>query len=451
MNYTTLTSSETWLDLEPLSLDTVELFPNQIQIAVDLSHQILDPSQQWQTYLNALGLFGLENWLAEHSSDLNLNAENASLYQPELQSYLDGFCQLQINQFKVCLLTIGSLTDDVISVPRLALELPEYAAHFYILMEVQEELETAQIVGFFSYQDWQQQLQESLQAESDWTYSIPLSQFNLDLEQFLLQLRCLQPTQIPLPTLPNRTAELNRIQQELEECLPQLQPDNDIVPRLWQQLTWEQGVAVLTQPELLRWVYQIQTAKPSAVRVHLSDLLQLLTQPCLNVGHWLSNQFEQMAQDLSWVLVPNLSLSSAMAMRSCSEEFMTILQELQQVGVEMPPHVGGGYRDISMGQTALRLYTVTWSLESEENPEWSLLLVLGTPSGINLPSGVKLRVSDATEVLDEQDLTTETTTPYIYTQVVGSYQEKFIATVTIDSQGEESLPPFTFIPATVSL
>jgi hypothetical protein len=264
-----------------------------------------------------------------------------------------------------------------------------------------------------------------------------------------LQWRCLEPTDIPLPVIPNRSPALTATQAELQQILPNLQ---SIMP-LSQQLTWEQATMVLTQPELLQWVYQIQTVETpnpsilSQLRHHLSDVFQLLTQPSLNLSHWLSQQWDQMATELSWVLMANVSLSPATAMRSGGENLTTLLQELLQAGVEIPTQVGGAYQDLQVDNIPLRLYTLTWSLEAPEtSPEWMLLLILGTPNGDNLPPGVKLRVSDATEILDEQQLTPEAVTPYLYTQVVGSWQEKFVVTVTTASGVEETLPPFTFNP-----
>ncbi|MGB3535508.1 MAG: DUF1822 family protein [Microcoleaceae cyanobacterium] len=453
MNNTTLNLSEMMLDFESFHPDIVELNPEQINQALNLS-QTIDSSQQWRVYLNALGCFGLENWLAENSSDLILNTENCSLDKPELNFYSDAIFQLQVNQFKVCLLTVGSLTDEVVTVPRMVLDLPEYTAHFYIVVEVQEELETACVCGFFSYQDWQQyQAAAALQPELDWTYSIPLAWMNLNPEQLLLQWRCLTPANIPLLPIPNRTTELTAIAAELQKIIPNLPSENQTIIPLWQQLSWQQASVVLTQSELLQWVYQIQTIETpnpsiiSQLRQHLSDIVKLLTQPSINVSRWLSNQLDDIATELSWILLPNLSLSPATAMRSGADNLTNLLQELQQLGVEIPPEIGGAYQDLQLNNTPLRLYTVTWSLDSvETNPEWILLLILGTPSGVNLPSGVGLRVSDATEILDEQQLSRESSIPYLYTQVIGSWHEKFIVTLTTASGTEETLPPLTFNP-----
>jgi len=101
---------------------------------------------------------------------------------------------------------------------------------------------------------------------------------------------------------------------------------------LWQVLSWEQGTVVLTSPELLNWVYQLQrqtvgTRAIAPFQQHLSDILQLLTQPVVHLGCWLWDELDELAQELSWVLLPNIAPASAM--RSPTEEFEAIVNELQ--------------------------------------------------------------------------------------------------------------------------
>ena len=108
---------------------------------------------------------------------------------------------------------------------------------------------------------------------------------------------------------------------------------------LWQVLTWEQGSIVLTSPELLNWVYNLQTqpveARNSALRQKdLADLITLLTQPAVNVGRWLWDELDELAQELSWALLPRFT--PVTAMRSPREEFEAITLQLQQQGLEIP-------------------------------------------------------------------------------------------------------------------
>lgn len=442
------------LDFEAFAPEAIPLSSDRIHEAVALTRQIPDESRQWQTYLNGLALFAFEQWLEDGAVDLPLNQEECSIFHPPLANAIEAVCNLKVNEFKICAIAIGSLTDAEIALPRAVVDIPEFIPHFYVLVEVQEELETAAIAGFISYEQLVNLQQTvNLQPDSDWTYQIPLSWFNPDPDQLLLYLSCLEPIAIALPAIPNRLTTLSTVQTELTSVLPQLQSPNF---QMWQVLTWEQGVAVLTNPDLLNWVYQLQgqmgetttieeTRSPEFVQNSLSDLLKLLTQPAVNVGRWLWDEMDELAQELSWVLLP--SLAPASAMRSPTEEFEAIVRELQQTGVEIPAnHARGAYRDLLLGGIPLRLYALTWSLFSKSIREWTLLLILGTPSGTSLPTTVKLRVSDQTGILVEQGLQPDDDYPYFYTSVVGNWDEKFLVTVSLTPDLEMTLPPFGFDP-----
>jgi hypothetical protein len=186
---------------------------------------------------------------------------------------------------------------------------------------------------------------------------------------------------------------------------------------------------------------------PQNLQSHLSDLLQLLTQPAVNVGRWLWNELDEFANELSWVLLP--SLAPATAMRSPVEEFEAIVTQLRQTGVEIPLEARGAYRDLRFAGIPLRLYAVTWALLAESMPEWTLLLVLGATPGTTLPPSLQIRVSDQTGVLVEQMLDNQlrdSRDSYFFTRVIGTWEEKFIVTVSLPSGIKQTLPPFSFNP-----
>jgi hypothetical protein len=268
----------------------------------------------------------------------------------------------------------------------------------------------------------------------------------------------LEPSAISLPAIPtNRIAILANIQNQLVELLPQLQS-----PRreLSEVLTWEQASVVFTNPELLNWLYTLQkqntetenvemgSAKPelSGNFASLQDLIKLITQPALNAGRWLWDELDDLAQGLSWVLLPSFASASAMRpIRSPEEEFEVIVTQLRQGGLEIPIQARGAYQDILLAGIPLRMYAVTWHLVAEsQHPEWSLLLILGAPALSSLPSNIKLRVSDQTGILDELGLNVESEDSYIFTRVVGNWDEKFLVSVSLMDGVEVTLPPFAF-------
>lgn len=448
---------EELFDFEVLPVEAIALEPNWIDQAVQLSSQIANESRQWQTYLNALALFAFEQWLSERDAEIPVNREHCSVLHPQYASAINSVCNLRVGKFKLCLLTIGTLTDEAVTLPRAAIDIPEYTAHFYVVLEVQEEQEQVTIRGFLRH-DQLANLRQSanLQADRDWTYELPLSWFNSDPDGLLLYLRCLEPAAIPMPSVPtNRLASLSVMQAELAAKLPQLNPDNP----LWQVLTWEQGAAVLTSPDLLDWLYRLQEEQFEGKNIaslssQLLEVMQRLTQGVVNVGLWLRDELDEFAQSLSWVMLPAPDLATA-SLRSLSvstrespiEELKAIIAGLKATGMEIPFHAGSAYRDLNLAEIPLRLYAVIWSVPSEENiPEWTLLLVLGAQPNAALPHGIKLQVSDQTSVLVERMLEQNTNDTYLYTCVVGNWDEEFRVTITLMDGEALTLPPFAFVP-----
>lgn len=456
---------EDLLDFQGIATESIHLSLDKVEQAIQISNQIPHESRQWQTYLNGLALFGFEEWLEQRGKDnLTINLADASIFNPVISNSIPAVCHLNINQFKVCLITQGSFIDEEVSLPRAVVDLPEFAHHLYVVTEVQEELEKVVINGFISYADlMRHKTQVNLLPDEDWTYQIPWSWFDTEIDDLLLYLRCLDVVGIPLPEVQPNSNNLAVAKTELTKLLPQLSAQN-----LWEFFNWEQGKTILTNSELLNWIYNWQlqieieqgnisnnlveiTENPenslSNLSTYLPDLLNLLTEPAINVGRWLKNELDDFANELSWVLLPELSALSPMrGISSPTEEIAGIIRELPKNGVDIPPHARVAYQDLLLAGIPLRLYALTWSLVSNSTLEWMLLLILSTPTGIGLPEKIKLRVSDATGILVEQKLSSYEDDFYIFTNVVGGLNEKFIATVYLTPENQETLPPFGFNP-----
>lgn len=439
-------------DLEAFPEETIALSPESINKAVEFSLNIPTEQQQWRTYLNRLALDAFEEWLSLRSSELTIDQKHCTVLQPEMANVLDAVSNLQVAQFKLCLIATGSFTDEEVTLPRAVVDLPEFIPHFYVIVEVQEEQETAVVQSFMSYEQLMNRRSTvNLEADEDWTYQVPLTWFEANSDRLLQCLRCLEPKAIALPAIPsNRLVQLAAIRSELLTKLPQLQSH---ASQLWQVLTWEQGAIVLTNRDLLSWLYQLQrgeiisASNQTSLQQHFSDILQLLTKPAMNVGRWLLNELDEFAQELSWVLLPSIALASPLReMRSPAQEFEAIAKQLRHNNVEIPTLARAAYRGLQLAGIPLRLYAITWSIVSDSLPEWELLLVLGTGSGTSLPAGLRLRISDQSSVLVEQKLEAQTSESYLFASVIGNWDEKFIVTVGLQAGIEETLPPFSFNP-----
>ena len=433
------------IKFEQLPPEVISLSQSQIDRAVELSSQIKDESLQWQTYLNALSLSAFENWLDSRGNSFNVNQNQCTVLQPRLANVIPTVANLKVGEYKLCLITTGSFIDEQVEISRIVVDLPEYIPHFYVLVEVLEEEEKAVIQRFISYKELSSRQQSlNLKPNSDWNYEIPLTWFCDEADRLLLYLNCLEPVAIPLPAIPtNRVENLEFIKEELIKKLPQLQ-----TKQLWEALTWEQASAVLTNPELIDWIYNLQTQNSEDklsiknLQQHLSDIFKLITQPAINVGRWLWDELDDLAQT-NWNLLPNITPQPVM--RSPVEEFTVINSQLQQKGLEIPVQARGAYQDLSLAGVPLRLYAVTWHLLSETEPDsWTLLLILGTPALESLPSNLKLRVSDQTGILLEQKVNPDWGNTYLFTRVVGNFDEKFLVSVSLGDGVEITLPSFAF-------
>lgn len=449
-------------EFEAFPVAAIALESANIERAIQISILIPNLSQQWQTYLNALALFGFEQWLEERGADIPLNSANSTVLQPQYANVFQAVSNLTVGSFKLCLIATGSLTDEEVIIPQAVIDLPEFAAHFYVLIEIQEEFEQAIIRGFLRRDRLTSQSHAlNLQPNSDWTYSVPLAWFDSDPDRLLLYLRCLDPSAIVLPEITSdRVAVLSTVQAELETLLPLLQSTETA---LWQILNWQQGRAVLTNPELLECVYKLQTQQistqesetPTELRNYLSDLLNLLTQRTVNVAHWLQDQIDELAQGLSWVLMPPTIVPATVSMRSTQSlegllpaaEFEEIIRQIAHTGMEIPTAARGAYQDIGLADIQARLYALTWPfLSPEDTPEWTLLLVLGPAPGSALPHKIRLRVSDQSGVLVQRTLNRNSMDNYLYVLIAGRWDEKFLATITLPNGTALTLPPFAFRP-----
>jgi hypothetical protein len=447
------TLMERSLDPESLSESVVSLEPAMIEQAMARSRSIQNADQQWQTYLNTLALFGVEQWFHQRAGDIALNCEQASILRPLYAREIPAVCNVVTNGFKLCLIATASQPDEEIAIPRVAIELPEFIPHFYIIVAIYEEQAQVMIHSILRHDQLITQMQ-IIQPDHDWTYPIPLHWFDCEIDRLLLYLRCADPISMPLPESErDRISALTTMQAELVNRLPQLQERDR---PWWEVLTWAQAKLLLTTPPLLNWIEntqshsELQTPNSELPTQHLSDLLQLLTRPMINVSVWLQDQLDDLAQQLSWVLLP--PASSEMRLKGnqgtlSTEDFEAIVTQLQRQGVTLLPDARAVSSNVVIGTVPVQLFIITGTLtEIEQSPEWSLLVVLGSVPGHPLPHGTRLRISDTTGILVQRMLAPNHENDYLFSQIFGTPDESFLVTISIPHCGSLSLPPFHFKP-----
>jgi hypothetical protein len=431
------------LDPEILSESMISLEPAMIEQAMVNSRSISNPDQQWQTYLNTLALFGVEQWFHQQVENTASNQEQASILLPPYARVIPAVCHVVANGFKLCLIATASQPDEEVAIPRAAIELPEFISHFYVVVSIYEEQAQVMIHSFLRYDQLAPQI-ATIQPDEDWTYPIPLDRFDQNIERLLLYLRCADPDSVslPNPTIDRRSALITQ-QTKLLHLLPQLQASDR---PWWQLLTWEQGSVILSTPPLLDWILTPQSVTSSSQ--HLSDLLQLLTRPLIKVGNWLQDHLDDLAQQLSWALLP--PLGSQMRLKESrgtlpSDEFEAIVTQLQRQGATLLPDARAAFSNLVIGTTPVRLCVITGIFQDEgQPPEWSLLVVVGPVPGHRLLDGICLRMSDPTGILVQRSLTPIQGDEYLFAEIFGSLNESFLVTISVPDGASVSLPPLSW-------
>lgn len=423
-------SIDSKFEWDAIESDTITLDASLIDRAIELSDPIPNENQQWQAYINALALFSFEQWLSDRAPDLSINNNQCSIFLPQYAGLLQSVCNLKVGNCKICLIPITTSIDKTVPLSKIVTELSEYKANLYVIISLIEELEQANVLGFIPYYRLTEEIENhQLKVKSNCNYQLPLSWFNVNPNDFLLSVRCLQPEPLPQQNLVTASADrLSKIKEKLAQYQSQLESSEQ---ELWQILTWEEATIFFTHPE----VFQQQKSGVNSL---------------VNVAVWLQDKLDEAARSLSWVLLPSFNterLNFASSMRSPIEELDDILTQLSRTGTEIPQQARGAYQNLNFQETCLRLYAVTWARLSSENiPEWQLILILGSPGGNNIPIGTRLQISDNTGILGELVRRQEIDPAYLYARVAGNWEESFFITISLINGETMTLPPFTFHP-----
>ncbi|BAZ07318.1 DUF1822 family protein [Calothrix sp. NIES-3974] len=414
------------LDWYALNPAYTELSPERCQLAANNSKDVIHLQQRWQVYVNGLAVLGFADWLAERAPDLTININHATIWQPIYGNILAAGCHIQVGDFRVCVLNASNFSSQH-SLPFAVFDIPDLAAHFYILMQVEEESSQVAFAGFMTYEQFcLQRKREDLKIETDWNYRIDQSWFNGDANALLLNLRCLQPDAISLPQLTSVSeAEVRSVRQKITENKSLLAKKNP-----WQILSIADAKVFFSQPELLK--YWLDTAKNAN------------NQPLINVGLWLRDRIDMATQELGWMLMntPSLSPAPMRSLRLINDNFDQIRSSLETEGVHIPAHARGAFRDLECESGCIRFYAITWIIsETDENPEWLLLVALGGQPGTPMPKTLQLEIKDENQSLFNESLF-DTSRGVLFAQVIGNIGENFWVKVTADQQFTFDIPPF---------
>ncbi|NEQ83708.1 MAG: DUF1822 family protein [Moorea sp. SIO2I5] len=386
MNKASIESMDTTLPI----LEYFWIETEDFEQAIKISKQVNNEVNQEENYINSLALFGFKRWLEERVDQLPIITENCSVYQPDYANLIDTVCNLRVGEFNLCIIVTDNSNEQLVTVPIAAVELPELAAHFYILIEVKETQEQGIIRGVLRHDELINYSESTNLPQGNRNYNLPLSLFDQQPNHLLHYLRWLDSQEITIPV-----ADTKRSVQEI---------------------------------------------------------LPFFAETAINTAEWLRGEMDQLASCLSWQLLPDYTFSKP-SMRRISpvsdepDRYRAIAKELRrQKGLIVPSHARGSYQTVNLNGILFKLCAVTWFIYQkapEDTREWALLLLIEDCLGNTLPPGMKLRISEFTGVVSEAVLVNER---YLHVAVAGSWNQKFVVTISLSNGASLTLLPFAFEP-----
>lgn len=100
-------------DFRLLMPEVIWLETEHFERAREISDKVTGEAHRWQTYLNGLALLGCEQWLRERIPDKIVNQDT---------DLIEAGCKLNVGEFKLCLIAIEHLLDEVVNIPQNAID-----------------------------------------------------------------------------------------------------------------------------------------------------------------------------------------------------------------------------------------------------------------------------------------------------------------------------------------
>lgn len=268
--------------------------------------------------------------------------------------------------------TVAISLNSILSIPSAVLEQSQAQSEYYVALDTIEEAGLVTIAGFISDRQLRAHIATS-QADADGNYDLPFRSLNPDLAEFLLYARCLQPTLAPV---------------SLAAELPQ------------------------------------------------TSTVETIAQRVINMGDWFQGALDDVARELSWVLLPNLA-SAAVEFRSVTtdrsnpaSEVEAIRAELQQKQqLNIPPTAKAACCGFQLGGYSLRKYVMVWEIVSSGTPiEYNFLVAITPVDGEFLPQGLELKVTDKSQLLATSQANIDAN---LFAHLSGDVEDIFEVTVSL--------------------
>ena len=433
-------------DFTLLDSDIVQLEPEDFSAIYPTLDWATGESHRWSHYIQGLALAGFSQWLQEQPLGTSLNQADCTLFQPQYTNWMSAVGNLMLGDFKLCLLVVESLSSGTVSIPRAVVDMADFAAHIYVLVEVEEEEGAVIVQGLLRHDDWQRYYQSVRPVPmQDWTYAVPLSLFELEPSRIGLYTRYLDASAIALPQAANNRTMVVASALDMSQAL-------------WQQLDWEQAASILASPDQLSQANSstvqsrpvltqdppdpLQNLLPQSPPIQsLLNVAQEASQVVINAAQWLEAGLDELAESVGFFSYERFQLAQSLRSALTIEE---AIHNLRQDGVPIPPELNPVYRDVEMGDMGLRICLLPYAnTTTSTDSDWSLLVILGTQVADYLPEGLQLRINKGMQPLESYTLEFEEA--LVYSLADANFGESLQVNITSPNGENYALPLLTFI------
>jgi hypothetical protein len=235
---------------------------------------------RWNAFLNQLCLDTILPWLqAEYLPTATSWLPSASL--PMMWDMVTG-AVITVGEKRIALIPTESIDHSELEVPQEWLDLPSWAADYYLGVQVDSDHGQIQIYGYTTHQQLKTQ---GVYDSIDRTYCLDSDDLNPDLNGLWLTIDRYPVTATRAVIAPIPALAIDRITPLIER----LGNPAEILPRL--AVPFAVWAAIIEQPQLRQRLYQQRQTGQSTATV-------------TRLGGWLQGQIEAIWQTLDLVLLP---------------------------------------------------------------------------------------------------------------------------------------------------
>ena len=326
------------------------------------------PSSRWRAYLNQICLDVFLDWVKTEYA-LEASVWEISPNIPGYWEFVNGTAIL-LNERRVVLIPSEAIDDGELEIPQEWVDIPSWAADFYLAVQVKPDGESAR---FWVYTTHQELKNQASYDSVDRTYSMDARHLTQDLSAFWMAYQFCQTEDIKAPI--SVSPELSTTQAE--NILQQLSTSKAMFPKL--EVPFASWRGLLEKKQWRQRLYQLYQQQQQSPQVQLS--------PGVNLSNWLQGIYEASWQAIDTLINSNSS-NLAFSFRSNIH--------LGAVKMERAKIIELG------GKAKSQKVVLILKLTPSDNQNFRIRVQLHPLENEHLPSSIKLvLLTDSEEMIQE--------------------------------------------------